>query len=122
MDMTGGKTEILRHDCNTRRSRAVVVGDMIHFAGQIGDDLAGDAAQQTREALARIERILGDLGSDKSRMVSATIWLRDMADFDAMNAVWDAWIDQANPPARSCGQVVMADPAIRVEIIPVAAR
>lgn len=116
------RPEILRYDANSRRSRAAVVGDMIFFAGQVGDDFSGDVAQQTLEALERIERILIELGSDKSRMVSATIWLSDMADFDAMNAVWDAWIDKANPPTRACGQVVMADPRILVEIIPIAAR
>jgi len=122
MNSVSSRPQIVRHDRNSRRSRAVMVGDIIYFAGQIGDDLSGDVAQQTREALARLDRLLAELGSDKSRLVSATIWLRDMADFEAMNAVWDGWIDPANPPARSCAQVVMAEPSIRVEIIPVAAR
>lgn len=122
MTVAHERTEILRHDSNARRSRAVVYGDLIHFAGQVGEDLSGDITKQTQEALARIERILKELGSDKGRMISATIWLRDMADFDAMNAVWDAWIDPENPPARCCCQNLMADERVLVEIIPLAAR
>lgn len=112
---------IRRLDSNGRRSRAVVHAGTIHFAGQVADDLDSDITQQTQEALARIDRLLGEAGSERSRILSATIWLKTMADYAAMNAVWDGWIDRDNAPARCCGVVEMADPRIRVEIILTAA-
>lgn len=114
-------TAIRRIDSNGRRSRAVIHNGQVHFAGQVGDDLNGDVSQQTQEALARIDRLLAEAGSDRSRILSATIWLKTMADYAEMNTVWDGWIDQDNAPARCCGVVEMADPRIRVEIILTAA-
>lgn len=105
-----------RIEPNHRRSRAVVVGDMVHVGGQFADDYTGDIAAQTRETLAKLDALLADCGSDRSHLVSVTIWLRDMADFAGMNAVYDAWIDPANPPTRCCGQVRMASDAMRIEL------
>lgn len=113
---------IERHDQNARRARMVVHADTIYFAGQCGDDLTGDVAQQTREALARIERLLAEAGSDKSRLLSVQIWLADMADYEAMNAVYDAWVVPGETPGRACGEVKLAPPGARVEIIATAAR
>jgi enamine deaminase RidA (YjgF/YER057c/UK114 family) len=112
---------IRRLDSNGRRSRAVIHAGLVHFAGQVADDFGGDITSQTQEALARIDRLLGEAGSDRSRVISATIWLKTMADYAGMNAVWDGWIDRDNAPARCCGVVEMADPGILVEIIMVAA-
>ncbi|MCC6306027.1 MAG: RidA family protein [Rhodobacteraceae bacterium] len=113
---------ITRLEPNHRRSRAVIHGDTIYLAGQIAADTAGDITHQTRGALANVEAMLAKAGSDKGKILSATIWLKDLKDFAAMNAVWDGWIDPANPPARSCGEVRLARPDLLVEIIVVAAR
>jgi len=113
-------TEITRHGVGKRMSQAVLHNDTIYLAGQVGDP-EQDVVQQTRSALHAIDDLLITLGSSKSRLLSCTIWLADMADFDAMNRVWDAWIDPENPPARATCEAKLADPAYRVEIIAVAA-
>ncbi|PRX09284.1 RidA family protein [Martelella mediterranea] len=102
-----------------RMSQAVVHNGTIHLAGQVG--AGADVSEQSRNALAEVERLLAQAGSDKSRILSATIWLADMDDFDALNAVWDAWIDPQNPPARACGEARLATPQYRVEFMIVAA-
>lgn len=112
---------LVRYDKNHRRSRAIVHGKTIYFAGQVAEDLKADITTQTAQALAKIDALLADAGGERKNVVSATIWLRDISDFDAMNAVWDAWVDPDNPPTRCCGQVIMANPDLRVEIIPIAA-
>lgn len=121
MRMAVSTSTIRRIDSNGRRSRVVAYNGMLHFAGQVADDFDGDIGQQTREALARIDRLLAEGGSDRSKVLSATIWLKDMADYAGMNEVWDHWVDPEHAPARCCGVVEMADPRIRVEIILVAA-
>lgn len=107
-------------DNNGRRSRAIVANGTVFMGGQVGDDWSADITVQTQQALARIDSILASVGSDKSKVVSVQIWLKTMDDYDAMNAVWDAWIDRERAPARACGVVEMADPRIRVEMIPTA--
>ncbi|MET3598320.1 RidA family protein [Martelella mangrovi] len=102
-----------------RMSQAVVHNGTIHLAGQVG--AGADVSEQSRNALAEVERLLAQAGSDKSRILSATIWLADMDDFDALNAVWDAWIDPQNPPARACGEARLATPEYRIEFMIVAA-
>jgi enamine deaminase RidA (YjgF/YER057c/UK114 family) len=74
------------------------------------------------EILAQIDALLAEAGTDKTRILSATIWLADMADFGTMNAVWEAWVSPGNTPARATGQVQLAAPKYRVEIIVVAGR
>ena len=110
-----------RIDKNTRRSRAVVTGGIVYMGGQVADDWNADIRTQTRQALARIDAILTEAGSSRDRLISATIWLKDMADYEGMNEVWDAWIDRDNPPTRACGEVRMADDRLLVEIIATAA-
>jgi enamine deaminase RidA (YjgF/YER057c/UK114 family) len=111
----------MRHiDNNGRRSRAVVANGVIYMGGQVADDWKADITVQTRQTLARIDAILAEAGSDKTKVVSAQIWLKSMDDYEAMNAVWDAWIDPARAPARSCGVVAMAHEDLLVEIIPTA--
>ena len=112
---------ITRIDPGARMSEAVIHGETIYLAGQVGN--AGeDIASQTRTALAEIDELLAKAGSDKSKILMATIWLADIADFAAMNAVWDAWVDTANPPARATSEARLATPDYLVEIIVVAAR
>ncbi len=111
----------MRHiDSNHRRSRAIVAGGVVYMGGQVADDWTADVAEQTRQALARIDALLAEAGSSRDKVVSATIWLKTMDDYEAMNAVWDAWVDPARPPTRCCGVVQMAYDALRVEIIPLA--
>ncbi len=113
-------TTITRIESGPRMSQAVVYGDMVYLAGQVGE---GDSvASQTRAALAEIDRLLAMAGSDKSRILSATIWLADIADFAEMNSVWDVWVDKANPPARATGEAKLAAPKYKVEVIIVAAK
>lgn len=109
--------DILRIDQNGRRSRAVVAAGMVWLAGQVADDKRLDAAGQTRQALAKVDDLLAQAGSDRSRVVTAQIWLCCMQDFDAMNGVWDAWVVPGHTPTRCCGQVALADPAFKVEIV-----
>ncbi|MBR0643076.1 RidA family protein [Plastoroseomonas hellenica] len=115
-------TDITRLDQNARRSRAVIHGDTVYLAGQTADDRSADIAGQTRQVLAKIDEMLAAAGTDKSRLLNVTIWLKSMADFNAMNAVYDAWVVPGHTPARCCGQVELAVPDIRVEIMAIAAR
>jgi enamine deaminase RidA (YjgF/YER057c/UK114 family) len=101
-------------------SQAVIHNDCVYLAGQVGAP-GKSVAEQTRVVLQQIDELLAEAGSDKSKILSATIWLADIADFEAMNAVWEAWIDRGNPPARATGQVALAAPEFKVEIIVVAA-
>ncbi|MBB4095206.1 RidA family protein [Brucella pecoris] len=112
----GNQMQIERLDVNHRRSRLVKYNGMCFLSGQFSDS-DKDITQQTRETLAKIDDLLARAGTDKSRLLTAQIWLREMSDFKAMNEVWDAWIDPANPPTRCCGQVLMADPDMRIEIV-----
>ena len=112
---------IVRHQAGSRMSQAVVHNGTVYLAGQVAGDASGDVADQTRQILAGIETLLGAAGSDKSKLLSATIWLASMADFAAMNGVWDAWVDPGNPPARACVEARLAYPQYRVEIMVTAA-
>lgn len=113
-------TSIRRIETDTRMSQVVIHNGTVYLAGQVGSP-GNNTATQTREALAEIEALLAAAGTDKSHLLQATIWLADMADFDAMNGVWDAWVGGNNPPTRATGQVQLASPDYRVEIIVVAA-
>ncbi|MCA0997139.1 RidA family protein [Alloyangia pacifica] len=110
---------ITRIQPGPRMSQAVVYNGTVHLAGQVGH--GADVTEQSRDALASVEKLLAEVGSDKSRILSTTVWLADMADFAAMNAVWDAWVDPANPPARACGEAKLATPDYLVEFLVVAA-
>lgn len=102
-----------------RYSEAVIHNDTVYLSGQVGE---GDTiADQTRSALAYIEELLAEAGSDKSKLLFVTIWLADIADYDGMNAVWDAWIGGENAPARATGESKLASPDYKVEIIVTAA-
>lgn len=110
---------ITRIEPGPRMSQAVVHNNTVYLAGQVGH---GDSVtEQTKDALAQVERLLAEVGSAKEKILSATIWLADMADFAEMNAVWDAWVDRANPPTRACGEARLATPDYRVEVMTIAA-
>ena len=111
---------ITRIEPGKRMSQAVVHGDRVYLAGQVGKP-GSDVTAQTHEVLAEIDRLLAAAGTSRSNILSATILLADMGDFATMNAVWDAWIDPANPPARATLEAALAAPEYRVEIVVVAA-
>lgn len=112
--------EIKRIGVGARMSEAVCCNGLIWLAGQVGTPGAS-VTQQTQDCLAHIDRILAEAGSDKTRILSAQIWLADIADFAEMNAVWDAWVPQGHTPARATGEAKLAAPDYRVEIIVTAA-
>ena len=114
-------TQIKRFDSNGRRSRAVVHGNTVYLAGQVCDDKDRDITVQTQQVLAKIDALLAETGSHPSKILSVTIWLKTMADYDAMNVVWNAWVDPANAPARCCGTAEMAAPQFLVEMTAIAA-
>lgn len=113
---------IKRIEVGPRMSKAVVHGDTVYLAGIVADDNTKDTADQTRQILAEIDRLLALAGSEKAKILKANIWLADMADFAAMNAQWDAWVPQGNTPARATVEAKLATPAYKVEIMVVAAR
>lgn len=112
---------IERIECGARMSGAVVYNGLVWLAGQVGTPGAS-VAEQTQAALAEVDRLLALAGSDKTRILSAQIWLADMADFAEMNAVWDAWVPQGATPARATGEAKLAAPDYRVEVIVTAAQ
>ncbi|HKW81769.1 MAG TPA: RidA family protein [Casimicrobiaceae bacterium] len=115
-------TTIERHHPGKRLADMVVHDRTIYLAGQVADDLHADVSTQARQVLAHIDRLLAEAGSDKSRILSATIYLPDMADFAAMNAVWEAWIVPGQPPARATVQARLAAAGYKIEIQVIAAR
>jgi enamine deaminase RidA (YjgF/YER057c/UK114 family) len=114
-------SDITRLEKGPRMSQSVSYGGIVWLAGQVGT-AGASVTQQTQDILAKIDKLLADSGSDKSRLLQAVIWLADMKDFAEMNAVWDAWVDPTNPPARACGEAKLATPEYTVEIIVVAAK
>ena len=112
---------IKRLEVGPRMSQAVVHGDTVYLAGQVPDDPTASIQQQTKEMLVKIDKLLAGVGSGKSKLLSATIWLSDMSYFAGMNEIWDQWIDPANPPARACVQSALARPEWKVEAMVVAA-
>jgi len=102
-------------------SQAVVCNGMVFLAGQVAEDTRLDVGGQTQQVLAAIDRLLAEAGSDKSRLLSAQIFLADMADFAAMNAVWESWVVPGQTPARATVQAAMAAPGYKVEVVVTAA-
>lgn len=111
-----------RQHTETRYSESVTHNGTVYLAGQLADDLSGDIRQQTRDTLASIERLLVEAGSDKSRILSATVYLKDIAnDYAGLNAEWDTWLTPGTAPARACVEAKMYAPEVLVEISVVAA-
>lgn len=113
---------IERIGAGPRMSQAVIHGNTVYLAGQVADDTTADVAGQTRQILAKIDALLAQAGSDKSRILSASIWLSDISTFATMNGVWDAWVSPGAAPARATVQSALAAPPYLVEIGCVAAR
>ena len=102
-------------------SKAVAWGGIVYLCG-VTPDPGGDITAQTRQVLERIDRLLAVAGSDKSRLLTAQVWLSDMSLFEAHNAAWNAWVDPNNPPARVCVRAELWQPQMLVEIMVTAAR
>jgi len=113
---------IKRMKVGARMSQAVAYGETVYLAGQVADNAAEDVAGQTRQILAKIDGLLAEAGSDKSKLLSATVWLTDIRSFDAMNKIWDAWVSPGNTPARACVEAKLARSDLLVEIGVIAAR
>ncbi|MCX5494394.1 RidA family protein [Kaistia dalseonensis] len=107
---------IQRIEKTARLSRVVIHERVAYFSGLTADDRQQDVVGQTRQILAKTDVFLAQIGSDRSRLLSATIWLRDIDDFDGMNSVWTEWIDKDEPPARATVQAVLGLRDILVEI------
>ncbi|HZH07957.1 MAG TPA: RidA family protein [Lautropia sp.] len=104
-----------------RMSQAVIHNGVVYLAGQVAKDPDKDVADQTRQVLATIDALLREAGSDKAQILSATIYLADMADFAAMNAIWDGWVAAGSTPARATVEASLATPRYKVEIMVIAA-
>ncbi len=113
-------SDIQRIECGPRMSQAVIFNGIAYLAGQVGAPGAS-VADQTRAVLAEVDRLLAAAGTDKTRILTAQIWLADMAEFAQMNAVWDAWVPAGHCPARWTGEAKLATPDYKVEIIVTAA-
>ena len=113
---------IPRHHGNQRMSQIVIHGDTVYLAGQVADDASADITVQTRQVLQKVEKLLGEAGSDTSKILSAQIWIASMGHFAQMNEVWDAWVPAGNAPARACIEARLASPDLLVEVGIVAAR
>ena len=114
---------IQRFEPGPRMSQIVVHGDTVYLAGIVADKTAGDSVtKQTQEVLSIIDSHLAKAGSDKSKLLTATIYLTDMKTFADMNAAWDAWVSPGNTPARATVQAGLASPQYGVEIMVIAAK
>ena len=105
-----------------RMSQAVVHGNTVYLVGLTADDASQDVKGQTSQILAKIDALLAEAGTDKSKLLSANIWLTDIRTWSQMNEVWDAWVSPGNAPARATVEAKLAMPGWKVEIMAQAAR
>lgn len=114
---------IERKHVGPRLSQLVIHGDTVYLAGIVAaEPVSDDPAEQTRNILQQIDGLLAEAGSDKTKLLSATIWLADIAYYNAMNSVWDPWVPKGAAPARACVEAKLAQPKFKVEIRVVAGR
>ena len=115
--------QIRRIGGGQRMSKAVVHGNTVYVSGQVAVASAGGSVpEQTKEVLAIIDDLLKQAGTDKTKLLSASIWLSDIQSFSSMNEVWDAWVSPGNTPARATVEVKLAAPKFHVEIMVTAAK
>lgn len=110
---------VTRYQPGPRMSQAVAAGGLLFTAGQVAE--GPDVSAQANAILAEIDRLLAAAGTDKSRLVNASVWLADVGDFAAFNAIWDAWVEPGQTPARATVVSQLALPQFRIEIAVVAA-
>ena len=111
-----------RKKVGPRLSQAVVHGETVYLAGIVADHPVPEVAAQTGQILDQIDKLLAECGTNKSKLLMATIWLADIRDYDEMNSVWDKWVTPGQTPARACVEARLAQPKYLVEIRVVAAR
>jgi len=104
-----------------RMSQITIHAGTVYTAGQVADDATADIKGQTEQVLARLDSLLAAAGTDKSHLLSATIWLADMKDFTEMNSVWDSWVTPGRPPSRACVGAILGRPEWKLEVRVVAA-
>ena len=98
-------------------SRCVVKGDTVYVAGLTATDRSADITGQTQQIVDKIDGYLAEAGTDKSKLLQANLWISDMSNFAAMNAVWNNWVDRENPPVRACVRADLAVPELLIEIM-----
>ena len=114
---------IERIDAGSRMSKCVVHGNTVYLSGMVANDPKGkDITAQTKDILAQIDGYLAKAGTDKSKLLSANIWVTSMSEFAAMNSAWDAWVSPGNTPARATVEAKLAAPEYKVEIMVQAAK
>ena len=113
---------ITRLHVGPRMSEAAIHNGVVYLAGQVAEDPSQDVASQTRQVLAAIDRLLAEAGSDKTRILQATIFLKSISDFPQMNSVWDAWVSPGHTPPRATVEARLAKPDYLVEIKVIAAQ
>ena len=114
---------IQRHEVGARMSKVVVHGNTVYLAGIVANEPKGKSVtEQTKDIVAQIDGLLAKAGSDKAKLLSATIYITDMANFAEMNSVWDTWVVPGNTPARATVEAKLATPDYKVEIMVVAAK
>ncbi len=113
---------VKRINAGPRMSSAVVHGDTVYLAGLTADDRTLDVKGQTKQILDKVDKFLKEAGTDKSKVLSANIWLTDIKTWSQMNEVWDAWVSPGNAPARATVEAALAAPGLSVEIMIQAAK
>jgi enamine deaminase RidA (YjgF/YER057c/UK114 family) len=113
---------VTRHHVGARLSETAIHNGTVYLAGQIAEDTTQDIAGQMREVLGHIDRLLEEAESDKSLLLNVQIFISDIANFDAMNAVWDGWVAKGNTPPRATVEAKLANPACLVEVVVIAAQ
>lgn len=108
--------DVVRLSPGSHASQAVIYDQVVYISGQQPSDNRQNISGQTRQVLAAIDAILQQVGSHKSRIVNAQVYLADIIDFDAMNEVWAAWVDPVNVPARTTVEARLVNPAVKIEI------
>ncbi|BCH21991.1 RidA family protein [Mesorhizobium sp. L-8-3] len=109
------------YQSGSRMSQAVGYGGLVHIAGQVADNRKAGIEAQTADVLAKIDALLAEAGTSKSKLVAVNIFLPQIGDFETMNRIYDAWVDPERLPARACVEARLADPDLRIEITAVAA-
>lgn len=114
-------SSVKRFGAQTRFSSIVVHGQTVYLAGQVSQLVDGDITAQSEDVFAKIDAMLAEAGCSRDSLLSAQIWLRDMSDYDGMNAAWDRWLEGRAKPVRVCVEAPMAKPHYLIEVLAVAA-
>jgi len=114
-------TPIERLDVGPRLSEAALFNGVVWLAGQVPDDVSQDIVGQTAQVLESVDRLLARAGSDRTRILMCQVYLADLADYDGMNAAWDAWVPAGHAPPRATVQARLAHPGWKIEVVVTAA-